>query len=132
MPEAHRKRILTVLMQIVESDVFEIEKVEHEGGPNGEGSKSVKTGSVRMPNHRNQVAAAKAIMAAMAMDQQDEQHLERLAVDEARPQVSGGMSAAALLQIVVLAAPAELRGQIIRDAKARIVAAGGEHPEPAE
>src|SRR6185369_11736860 len=71
IPPERRQRILTVLQQIVETDTFEVEKTETEAGPNGEGAKSQKVGSLTMPNHRNQVAAAKVLLQAAALDQAD-------------------------------------------------------------
>lgn len=78
IPRERRERLLTILQQIAETDEFTVEKVEHDGGPNGEGAKETKTASIRMPNHRNQIAAAKAILAAQAADDSDRQHLEKL------------------------------------------------------
>lgn len=79
IPPERRQRILTTLQQIVESDTFEVEKTETEGGPNGEGAKTIKVGSITMPNHRNQVAAARVLLTAFKVDQDDQHHLEDLA-----------------------------------------------------
>lgn len=68
IPHDRRQRILTTLQQIVETDTFEIEKIEHE-----EGTKvGKKTATVAMPNHRNQVAAARCLLLADRMNQVDE------------------------------------------------------------
>lgn len=86
IPEERRQRILTVLQQIVETDTFEVERVETAAGPNGEGiGPESKRASIKMPNHRNQVAAAKAILAATGEDRDDQQHLERIAAGEHGP-----------------------------------------------
>ena len=75
VPLERRQRILTTLQQIVETDTFEIEKIVHEQGPD-KTSKEVKTESIKAPNHKNQIAAAKAILAAAQLDQQDAHHVE--------------------------------------------------------
>jgi hypothetical protein len=74
IPPERRQRILTVLQQIVETDTFDVQN-----------SKGDEVHVATMPNHRNQVAAAKAILAAAALDQADMHHLERVKADEAKP-----------------------------------------------
>lgn len=77
IPPERRTRILTVLQQIVETDEFAIEKIEHEeSAPGREAACGKKTVTVKMPNHKNQIAAAKAIMAAAALDQADRHHAD--------------------------------------------------------
>lgn len=102
IPPERRQRILTVLQQIVETDTFEVEKTETESGPNGEGQSSRKVGSISMPNHRNQVAAAKVLLAAAKLDQDDQHHVEghvvhdrqhgeKILADASRPQNPAGV-----------------------------------------
>lgn len=76
-----RQRLLTVMSQIVEADTFEVSKIICEPGRNGEGAPSTdeKRESIVMPNHRNQVAAAKVLLSAAKLDQDDMHHLENLA-----------------------------------------------------
>jgi len=83
IPPERRQRILTTLQQIVEVDTFEVEKNETEYGPDGKVSTSRKVGSITMPNHRNQVAAAKVLLAAAKLDQEDQHHVENLAAGKA-------------------------------------------------
>lgn len=72
MSPERRARIITTLCQIVDTDTFEVEKVECEGGNNGEGTRTKTVGKITMPNHRNQIAAAKTLIAADALNQSDE------------------------------------------------------------
>jgi len=74
-----KQRIVTTLMQILDTDTYEVEKIESNLAANGEASgPPTTTAKVTMPNHRNQVAAARTLAIMVGQNQEDEHHADNL------------------------------------------------------
>lgn len=82
VPMERRQRILTTLQQIVETDTFEIERVELTKSGEGQLVREETTAKVKAPNHKNQIAAARTILDAYKTDQSDKHHVEDHNKDE--------------------------------------------------
>jgi hypothetical protein len=94
-----RQRLVTILGQIAETDVFEIEKFEtSDGGSESKGPLRT-TGRITMPNHRNQIAAARTLVAMVAQNQADEHHADDDANSKAGLQLSAAQLAASMTDL---------------------------------
>lgn len=75
IPEPVKVRAVACIHQILGEDVFEMEATTVRAGGGDDGKSGNETKRIRMPNHRNQIAAAN-VLAKMTAQNQADRHLQ--------------------------------------------------------